>query len=99
MPAIIVQTTYPERHLEAVVEIFKKEQAEFSLPDYMTQEVYVRPSVEGRKSIAVHEVDNGHTGEVIALVNKLMLAYRDVPDFTYSIDVWTEADDALKMLE
>ena len=58
-----------------------------------------RRVVEGRKSIAVHEVDNGHTGEVIALVNKLMLAYRDVPDFTYSIDVWTEADDALKMLE
>ena len=98
MPAIIIQAAYPYQSVKQVAEIFKKEYDKNPLPDYITQKIYVKSTIEGRKTIAVHEVDNAHTGEVIAELNKFMLAYHDVPGLTYSIDVWTDAEDARELI-
>ena len=98
MPAIIVQINYPYQSVKQVAEIFKKEYDTNPLPDYMTQKVYVKSTFEGRKTLAVHEVDKPYVGEVIELINKLLLEYHNVPGLSYTVDVWTDADDARDLI-
>ena len=70
------------------------------LPDYITMKgpYILGDSEKGIRSILIYECDNSKLADVLQAVGDRVTNYFDVPGYTYSINAWYEASEALKMI-
>jgi len=71
-----------------------------SLPDFITRRgPYVSSVIgQGIQTISVYEFDNSRMAEAMISVGNYYAAMRDIPGFTYSVKVFNEVQEALKMI-
>jgi hypothetical protein len=69
------------------------------LPAYMTMKDYVNNEVGvGIKVITIYEIDQSKIREALEVLNNRYVIFFGVPGFTYSIQVWLETMEALKLV-
>ena len=70
------------------------------LPEYITTKgPYIHSDTErGIRSILIYECDNDKLADALQVVGDRLANYFDVPGYTYSANVWHEAQEALKMI-
>ena len=69
------------------------------LPAYMTMKEYVNTEVGvGMKVITIYEIDQSKIREALEVLNNRYVIFFGVPGFTYSIQVWLETLEALKLV-
>ena len=70
------------------------------LPEYITMKgTYIHSDTErGIRTITIYECDNDKLADALQVVGDRLTYYFDVPGYTYSADVWNEAQEALKMI-
>ena len=70
------------------------------LPEYITTKgPYIHSDTErGIRSILIYECDNDKLADALQVVGDRLANYFDVPGYTYSANVWNEAQEALKMI-
>jgi len=69
------------------------------LPAYMAMKDYVNNEVGvGIKVITIYEVDQSKIREALEVLNNRYVIFFGVPGFTYSIQVWLETMEALKLV-
>ena len=52
----------------------------------------------GIKAIILYEYDQSKTKEAMEYVGSRLAKYFGVPGFTYSVNIWLEVNEALKMI-
>jgi hypothetical protein len=94
---IIGITEYP---LESSGEVGKRLKEQAPLPAYITLKgpYLTAEAGVGIKSIALYEFDQSKTREALDSVYNRYIKYIGIPGFTYSIQPWLEAKEALKMI-
>ena len=94
---IIATISFPP---ESAKEIGKRVLELPPLPKYVTMKgPYVSSDVGvGIKAITVYEFDQSQVRETMELVSNRYVKYYGVPGFTYSIQVWQETAEALKLI-
>ena len=70
------------------------------LPEYITLKgPYIHSDAgKGIRSIVIYECDNDKLADALLVVGDRLANYFDVPGYTYSVNVWNEAQEALKMI-
>ena len=70
------------------------------LPEYITMKgPFVLGDTErGIRSILIYECDNSKLADALQVVGDRVTNYFDVPGYTYSVNAWYEAQEALKMI-
>ena len=70
------------------------------LPEYITiKGPYIHSDTKrGIRSILIYECDNDKLADALQVVGDRLANYFDVPGYTYSANVWNEAQEALKMI-
>lgn len=94
---IVAFTSFP---LESSTEVGKRLIQLPPLPSYMTLKGPFLTSELGTgiKSITMFEFDQTKTGEAMEYVNNRYTKYMGVPGLTYSVAIWLEAKEAMKMI-
>jgi len=95
---VIVGTmSYPS---EGANEIGKRFMASKPIPSHITMKGPYINSLKGAgiQALTVYECDKSKLAEAVELVGTRYADYIGVPGFTYSIQVWFEAVEALKMI-
>jgi hypothetical protein len=94
---IIGILSYPP---ESSKEMAKRFLEQPPLPAYITMKgPYFSSQVEeGMKSIVVYEFDQSKFSEVNQFIITRFTKYYGVPGFTYSVNTWLEAKEALKAI-
>ncbi len=94
---IITITSYPT---ESATEIGKRFVNFPPLPDFVTMKGPFVSSVidEGIKGITIYEFDESRYGEVYRIITDRISKFLGVPGFTYSVNHWMEAKDALALV-
>jgi hypothetical protein len=93
---IISIVSYPT---DQVKEVAKRLRELPPLPSYMTMKgPYLIGEVgAGIKAIIIYEYDQPKTKEAMEYVGSRIAKYFGVPGFTYSVNIWFEVNEALKM--
>jgi hypothetical protein len=93
---IIAISTYP---MESTKEVAKRLMAHSPLPTYITMKgPYTNGEVGvGVKVIAIYEFDKSKYSEAFEVIFARYAKYLGVPGFTYSINTWVEAKEAIKL--
>ena len=52
----------------------------------------------GTKGLVLWQCDNSKIGDTLSWIRKDLIRYNTVPNFSCSVNVWTEPEDALKDL-
>ncbi len=70
------------------------------LPDFMTMKgPYINSAAgQGFRSILIYECDRSKLAEAMEIVADRLTRYFDVPGYTYSSNIWLEANEALKLV-
>jgi hypothetical protein len=70
------------------------------LPEYITMKgPYILSDTEmGIRSILIYECDNSKIAEALQFVADRVTNYFDVPGYSYAVNAWFEAPEALKMI-
>ena len=70
------------------------------LPEYITMNgPYILGDTErGIRSILIYECENSKLADALQVVGDRLTNYFDVPGYTYSVNAWYEAPEALKMI-
>ncbi|UCE56564.1 MAG: hypothetical protein JSV31_14290 [Desulfobacterales bacterium] len=70
------------------------------LPEYITMKgPYIHSDTKrGIRSILIYECDNSKLADALQVVGDRVTNYFDVPGYTYSVNAWYEAQEALKMI-
>jgi len=94
---IIGTLTYPP---EGAKEIGKRFKDQASLPDYIKMKGPYISSVtgEGIHALVLYECDRSKLPDAMEKIANRYVAYFGVPGFTYSVNVWFEVGEALKMI-
>jgi hypothetical protein len=94
---IITFNTFP---LESSTEVGKRLMQLPPLPPFMTHKgpFLISEVCVGIKSINLFEFDQAKTAEAMEYAANRMAKYIGVPGFTYSVALWFEAKEALKMI-
>jgi hypothetical protein len=94
---IIGSLSYPPESANEVVKRFVTEQP---LPSYITAKgPYVSSELGcGIKSITIYEFDQSRASEAIQEMYTRYAKFIGVPGLTYSVNIWLEAMEALKMI-
>lgn len=94
---IIGNMVYP---LESSQEAGKRFLEAPALSDFLTMRgPFIRGlKGEGVETIVVYEFDNAKMAEAMVEITNRYVRYQGVPGLSYSINVWMEAPEALKMI-
>jgi len=94
---IIAKLIFPPESAEEMGNRFKELKA---LPDYITMKgPFIRgSSMNGVEALTLYECDNSRLSEALNIVGDRLAIYFSVDGFTYSVNVWFEALEALKMI-
>jgi hypothetical protein len=94
---IITENTFPPGSAKDIGKAFLELPP---LPDYITMKgPYINSDSEkGIRSILIYECDNSKLAEALQTVGDRVTNYFDVPGYTYSVNTWFEAQEALKMI-
>jgi hypothetical protein len=94
---IISQTRYPT---ESAEEMGKRFLELPSLPDYIKMiGPYIKTGVgEGIKGLVIYEFEDSKYPEASKFLNERAAKMLGIPGFTYSLDPWMEAQDALALI-
>lgn len=94
---IITEATYPPASAKDAGKCFKELPP---LPDYITMRgPYIQSATgAGIRGMVVYECDRSRLAEAIEVIGDRITKYFDVPGYTYSMDVWLEAQEALKLV-
>ena len=94
---IIGTTCYPP---SSATEIGKRFQEATPLPDFITRRgPYITSQKgDGIQGFTIFECDNDKLAEAFTSVGNYYLLYKDVPGYTYSVDVLLEAHEGLSMI-
>jgi hypothetical protein len=70
------------------------------VPDYITMRgPYILGETDrGIRSIHIYECDNSKLADALQVVGDRLTNYFDVPGYSYSVNAWYEAQEALKMI-
>jgi len=70
------------------------------LPDYITTRgpFFLGDPDMGIRSILIYECDRSKLADTLQVVADRVTNYFDVPGYTYSVNAWFEAQEALKMI-
>ena len=71
-----------------------------SLPDYMSiKGAYIHSAVgAGIRGMVIYECDRSRLADAIEVIGDRITRYFDVPGYTYTMNVWLEAPEALKLV-
>jgi hypothetical protein len=94
---IIAMVTFPP---EGSKEVGKRLKGLASLPNYITMK---GPYISGTngvgiQTIALYECERSKLPDAVEIISNRYVAYFGVPGLTYSVNVWLEAGEALKMI-
>lgn len=95
---IIMEGLYPP---QSAKEIGKRwMEAETPWPDYVTPKGAYLSGVTGLgiKAFLIYEFDRAKMAEALEHVNSRVGRYMDIPGYTYSIQVWNDAQETMKMI-
>ncbi|RJP86610.1 MAG: hypothetical protein C4518_13610 [Desulfobacteraceae bacterium] len=94
---IISLTSYPP---ESAVEMGKRFLDMPALPNFITMRgPYISSIIEkGIKGITLYEFDESKYGEAFKVLSDRSAKFFGVPGFSYSLNHWLEAKDALKLV-
>ncbi|HXX36304.1 MAG TPA: hypothetical protein VEM15_17680 [Thermodesulfobacteriota bacterium] len=94
---IIGILSYPT---ESVREFAKRFIEQPTLPAYITMKGPYTSSEAGAgiKAVAVYEFDQSKVSEAMVVLAARYARYFGVPGFTYSVNIWLEAKEALKTI-
>ena len=94
---IITETIYPPGSAKDVGKCFVELP---SLPDFITMKgAYIHSSAgQGIRGMVIYECDKSKLAEAIEIVGDRVTKYFEIPGYTYSMNVWLEAQEALKLV-
>ena len=94
---IISQNSFPPESAKDIGKAFLKLG---QMPDYMsTKGPFIYSALDkGICSITLYECDKSRIPEAFNYATQRQLAYTEVKGFKFSVNVWLEAPEALKML-
>jgi len=94
---IITENVFPPGSAKGVGKAFMQLPP---LPDYINMRgPYILSDTEkGIRSLLIYECDNSKLAEALQVVGDRLTSYFDVPEYTYAINAWYEAQEALKMI-
>ena len=98
MPTIIVESSWFGETSKEVAEIWLKWE---KAPDWlkMIWSGNLPDLNSGQRGMTIWKCAEERLGEALTLVRKNMTLYLEVPGYTFSIDVWVDALDAIKLIE
>jgi len=94
---ILGMMSYPP---EGAKEAGKRFLANPPLPDYLTMKgpfIYASKG-EGIRTLVVYECDRSKLADAMEVVSNRYVIYMGVPGLTYTVQVWMEIGEALKMI-
>ncbi len=94
---IITENMFPPGSAKGVGKAFMEMRP---LPDFITMKgPYINSAAgQGVRSILIYECDKSKLAEAMEIVADRLTKYFDVPGYTYSSNVWLEAQEALKLV-
>ena len=94
---IIAMQSFP---IDQTKEMAKRFAEQPELPSFITRKGPYFHSVLGGgiKSVNLYEFDQTRMAEALNAVNARMVSYYGVPGMTYSVDLWSEVTEALKLI-
>jgi len=94
---IIGMLSYPP---ESANEVGKRFLNQKPLPSYITMKgPYINGRIgEGVQSLILYECERSKLPDAVEFMGNRLATYFGVPGYTYSIRVWYEATEALKMI-
>lgn len=94
---IIAMQSFP---IEQTKEMAKRFAEQPELPSFITRKGPYFHSVLGGgiKSVNLYEFDQARLAEALNVVNARMVTYYGVPGMTYSVDLWSDVSEGLKMM-
>jgi len=97
---IIITSQYPLDQADNAGKLYMKVQSDDPLPDILTSRgLYARPRLGvGVHSIEVFECDDANMAEAVRALISQVTIYRNIPGYSYSIEIAYEAPDALKLI-
>jgi len=97
MATLIVQSIWPPSSSKMLGEIWLGMDQP---PDFMknTWAGITGADGEGIKGLVLWQCEDSKLAEAFAFIRQDISRYFDVPGYTYSYNVWTEPEDALKMV-
>ena len=97
---IYIETQYPTESVNQMAGKFVERMASNPPPDFLTMRgPYVKAETGvGIQSITIFEVEDNKLAEGMMFCLETMVSYIGIPGYTYTIDVRTEVQEALKMI-
>ncbi len=94
---LVGMLSYPS---ESANEVGKRFLNQKPLPGYITMKgPYINGILgEGIRSLLIYECERSKLPDAIEFMGNRLASYIGVPGYTYSIQVWYEATEALKMI-
>jgi hypothetical protein len=94
---IIGMMSYPPESSKKAGTCFLGQKA---LPDYVTMKgPYISSTKgEGIQTVTIYECERSKLPDAVELISNRYVAYFDVPGLTYSVHVWMDVGEALKMI-
>ena len=94
---IITMVSFP---LTSATEVGKRFSEMPTIPDFITKRgPYISSKKEdGVVVISIFEFDNSRTAEAMNSVSNYYVSSRDIPGYSYSIEIFFEIQEALKMI-
>jgi hypothetical protein len=85
---------------EGAKELGKRFLAQKSLPDYISMKGHYISGAkgEGTQTITLYEVERSKLPDALEHISNRYVAYFGVPGLTYSVNIWLDAGEALKMI-
>ncbi len=94
---IITVVSYPPEQTKEVNKVFRELPP---VPSYVKMKgpYFSGELGEGIKALIIYEYDQTKTKEAMEYVGTRLAKYFGVPGFTYSVNLWLEIPEALKMV-
>jgi hypothetical protein len=97
MTTIIAESLWPGTSAEQVAKTWVEMKA---LPDWLTM-VWVGAKSEvnlGGRGLVMYQCYKDKIDDSLAFIREDVARYLKIPGYSFSIDIWTEPEDALKMV-
>ncbi len=97
MTTIIAEGLFPATSAEQVAKTWVEMKAP---PDWLTM-VWVGTKSEvnlGSRALVVYQCYKDKIDDSLAFIREDVARYLKIPGYSFSIDIWTEPEDALKMV-
>ena len=93
---LMATTCYPQ---ESGTELGKRFMEAKPAPDFMTTiGPFVRSSLDGINTMAIYEFDTSKYDEAFDYLSNRYAAYHGVPGFKYSLEIWLDVSEGLKLI-